>query len=489
MSFGIQSYGSDLYGGENPLFQVVSADAVNSRTLIVSFTESPDLLDPETFNPSNYYISAVSGGSDLGSPLQVLAGDSINTLRLVTPVQLYLLYRVVVSSFVRSQSGAEIDSEADRSDFTGFPGLTKVFRATASRPDGIVLTFDSTMLVDVNLRNPLKYIVQEVSGAQVSVSSVTPNLTSNATSLTLNLSSTLRANTPHLISIDQSVHTAAGLSLLPADDVFVWVPRVLSTKVSFSAFSQEVKASQSTGGLDQGIADLFGDPNGLVFFSPSLKTGGAPTSSIQVDRVSTCTNSSDTYSFPRPVDPKPAFIHGSNLVPTVEASVLNSNVFFTNFYRLNEAKHVLRDIRSELMPALVDLEASMVLTEVWPPARVSLLNSPGWVIFDGASPPPYPGVFADNMSPFPPPVVGNTNYFVNPSEKMLPLEMLHSEVGMSISPSDTVGITEVFDLIPGDNAVQVNVVDSLGSSESVSTAIGFTLEETLTISESLAVTP
>lgn len=587
MSYGSSSFGSSLYGGSSTLFQVVSAQAINPYTVIVTFSESPNYSDPETFNPANYYIDVVSEGTLIGAPLAVTYGPDPNTVKLTTPPQEYVQYRVTVNPLVSSDTLHSVDPLWNSAEFTGMAlpdSKIRSFLAKAIRADGINLVFARPMLVDSALTNPLNYTVREVSGAQVPVLSVTPNLPSNATRVVLNLGSSMRSSVAHEVRLSPAVHTAGGLSILPDTDVVVWVARQRVTKVSFAAFSREVKApsdpgaqlaeslsleealsavltplrvgpqgsdslleslalveglevtktgfgsyvshavtvtesltrldrmgsseqpdgrssSESSfasslylqeslfllpevnrGSLNPDIAKLFGNPNGLVFFSPSLVTGGAPNSSIQIDDVKACTQAYDTYTFPQPSDPQPFFLHGGGVVPTPIVSTLNSAVLFTNFYRFNEAKHKIHDRPKDTVPVLSDIGATIVLKEVWPPARVSLLNNPAWTTFDGVAGPPYDFVLADNLSPFPAPTTGPINHFINPSETLSPLESLGVSNGTSASVVDSVVMTETYDLVPGENVVQVNVSETLSASDSVLTHIGVNLFETLVMS-------
>jgi hypothetical protein len=261
-----------------------------------------------------------------------------------------------------------------------------------------------------------------------------------------------------------------------------------STEASFSDTlnlreSLQVLPPEESRRLPDSISSLFGSPDGLVFFSPSLVLGGAPNSSIQVDDVKACTQAYDTYTFPQTLDPQPFYLYGGSLVPTPTLSTLNSAVLFTNFYRLNEAKHNLSDSESDLIPPASDISATMLLTEIWPPARVSLLNNPAWATFDGVAAPPYDFITADNLSAFPAPTVAPTSHYLNPSETLSMTEGPNISVGTSAIVSDTITLTEVYDLTPGETVVQVNVSETLTSSESVLTHIGINLFETLVHSE------
>jgi hypothetical protein len=590
MTYGGSSYGLDLYGGSSLVYNVVSATATNPYTVILTFSEQPDLNDPETLNPANYYIDVVSEGTVIGAPQLVAPGPSANTIKLVTPEQEYVLYRVSVNGLVVASNGSILDPEASSADFTGSPGEGSVaFRARAIRQNGINLVFTRPMLVDAELADPANYTVIDIHGGPLPILSAVANKASNASSVVLSLGGLLTPSVPYTVHIDPAIKTSSGLSVIPPSAMVIWTHRARVTKVPFSVFSKEVKSTPSTElrvsesltfhetvtailtplregpqgfdalreslGLVEGlqvtksgfdpnishvvvlsetitrtdkvsytnqpdsratveaslsdnlvihesltihppvqsqelgsdIAKLFGDPDGLVFFSPALIPGGAPNSSIQVDEVKTCTTAYDTYSFPQPVDPQPLYTHGGGLMATPSASLLNTAALFVEFYRMAEAKHTLRDTSQDAYLPPVDISATMVLREMWPPARVALLNSTGWTLFDGLAPPPYDFITADNLSPFPPPTSGITNHFVNPSEALTLIEGPSLVLGTSSEVVETIVMTENFDLTPGENVVQVNVSESMSVSDAVSTHIGINLFETLAVTEGVVV--
>jgi len=143
---------------------------------------------------------------------------------------------------------------------------------------------------------------------------------------------------------------------------------------------------------------LFGNPAGLVFFSPSLGNGSSPNSAIVVDEVSVCTKAYDTYSFPVPVDPLPLYTHGGGLTGTLPDSVLNSAVLFTDFYRMREAQFNLGDSQADTAPTAVSSRALATLHETWDPTLVSLLNNTTWHLYDGSL---SSFILADNTAPIP----------------------------------------------------------------------------------------
>jgi len=577
MTFGSGEFGSSYYGGGFPLFQVTGATAINSFTVVVTFTNPPDFSNPETTNPANYVISTV-GPEELLPTVQVQPDNDPNSVRLITGLQHYILYEVQVANLVTDTNAVGVDSEADTAQLTGYPAEGEFgFKAKAIRPDGINLVFSQPMSVDGSLLDPVSYTVTEVStGSALPVVAVSSNYPSDATRVVLSLGSGMRSAVSYRVTIS-GVRTSDGRLVLPSSDLVVWIQRPLVTKVPFSSFTREVRAREGmleqvaetfhlhetlsvvaepwfgqafeeradfvenlsvassnssevtyvstsssmlfrsqasyrsvldtrpnvsaqvverfelreflqvlpelpNGSIDPGIAELFGSPQGLVFFSPSLVPGGAPNSSIQVDEVNACTTAYDSYVFPKPVDPVALFTFSP-----FGASTLNNASLFTNFYRLGEARHNLAIKEDELVSPASDIGATMVLTEVWPPLRAALLNSPGWTLFTGAAAPPYNFITADNLSPFPSPTTGNTQHFVNPSEVLGLVEAITQSHGMASNLSETLARTDNFDLTPGENVVQVNISDSVSLSDSVVTQMGINLSETLTASVGLTV--
>lgn len=240
--------------------------------------------------------------------------------------------------------------------------------------------------------------------------------------------------------------------------------------------------------LDPDVAKLFGNPDGLVFFSPSLSGDASPNSAVQVDEVTTCTRAFDSYSFPKTIDPKPLYTYGAGVVPTPEITTLNSAVLFTNFYRLNEAQTNLTDRRMEVVDPPVDESVTIVLKEIYPPARVALLNNPAWVTVDGpAANPPYYFRTVDLLSgPLPAPSVGPMAHFVNTSEILGLVENIEALQGVGVAVADTVVASELFDLAPGESVVQVNVSETLTGAEGLTTQLGIHLSETMTLGETLS---
>lgn len=221
----------------------------------------------------------------------------------------------------------------------------------------------------------------------------------------------------------------------------------------------------SSPGLADSTRDLFGTPNGQVFFSPSLVPGGGAGSTLQVDDVAACTKAYDTYSFPPTADPNVFMTAGLGLVP-VPGSLLNGpDVLVTGFYRLREAQFNLSLHPSDTLPPMVDVGATITLTQTYDPARFSLLNNPAWHLADGTG---LPFVVADNLSPLGPPVVAPKRHFVNPGEVVGLAEALVTEAEQEASVVEGVTLMESFGLSPGFVQHVVSPVETLTLGEGIS---------------------
>lgn len=583
MSFGSSPFGSSPYGGGVSFFQVLGARAVNPFTVVVTFSDAPDLSVPATVSPASY---SFAGGI---SALQVLSDPDPNSIRIITTEQQYKLYTVTVQSAVESVGGATVDPLSETAEFTGFP-LSPRFSARAQSPTAINLLFKQPMLANPDLIDPANYTLRMFDGTPLSILEIVPNTLVDPTLLTLK-TSPLPSGVPLTLTVSSAVKASDGRIIQPNDAVLTWYAKQNRISIPLAEFTGEVRAPKGLklevqetlqleeslsvvldplfaeiptspealqenltlveyltvqgsgldtkkryavsvsdpplltnvraavtsqpevrstkemslseslsiqealsvlpelpGGLDPDVAKLFGQPNGLVFFSPSLKTGGAPTSSIQVDDVKACTQAYDVYQFPQPIDPKPLYTHGGGLTPTPEVTTLNNGVLFVEFYRLGEAKHTLRDKEEEEIPAPVDIGATFIFTEqTYPPDRVALLSNPSWKLFDNTAPPPYPFITADNLSPIPSPSVTYRRHYVNPAETLQLTEGLQTAMATSIDVAETLTQSEDFDLVPGENVVQVNISETLTLTEGLQTKLGVNLFETLTLTEGISV--
>lgn len=566
----------DLSGA---LFQVVSAQSINSVTLVVVFSNPPDFTVASVVNPANYTFN---GGL---TAVRVLPDANPNAVRLLTVEQDYKLYVVTVGGTVTAVGGATVDPLANSGTFTGYP-LTPKFLARVQGPTTVNVLFAQPMLVDAALTNTANYTIQSYSGVAIPVLSVTANTGSNATSVSLRVGA-FPAGVPQVLTVSSNVKAADGRITQPNSANLTWGKIQNKTSISLSSFTGEVRARKFsplglsetlqlesslsvvlaplregpvevealydfidlaeavtvTGsgdpttshsisntdtlrthlyasvtsqpdlrntsevslvdelffqegltilpdlaqGLDPAISDLFGNPNGLVFFSPSLKPGGAPSSSLAVDEVKACTQTFDKYEFPKILDPNPFYTHGGGIKPTPIAT-LNNSVFYADFYRLKEAKYGVQDKRLDTVPTVVDLTASFTFTEVtYPPTRVALLNNPAWVVFNNGAP-PYPFITTDNLSPIPVGAVTYRRQYANPAEVLSLVEDgLQTLTATSVAVSDTLALSEDFDLTPGETVVQVNLDESLLIVEDVTTKLGVNFFEVLELVEGVTI--
>jgi hypothetical protein len=471
--FGASPYGESAYGGEpDTTFRLISARSINHHTTTLTFSGPPKLDSAETLDPANYFIQSTPGGHILRVQ-RVIPDSDPNSLQVLTDEQVYSLYNLQLGSLI-SISGEPLDPSYSTTRFTGFPSHG-TFTAQSIRTDAVLVLFNQAMLVDSNLTNPLNYLIQDVTGSMVTVTNVVPNYLSNPTRVTLQLGSSVIAGVSYYLTVSRSVVSSSGMTVLPPTSVISWFNKHPLAKIPISSFSGEVQGS------------LFGNPQGLVFFSPALVPGGSPNSVLQIEGVETCTDASDTYRIPPTSRATPSLYIFNNLRPSgpPQVSVLNRDFLFTDFYQMNEAQMNLLDNQEDIIEPPVDIGASLRMVEVYPPTRVALLNSPGWILNGGGANPPYPFVTADNLSPLPPPVVSPSTYFTNPLEHLVLTEELSAIVQASVNTTETLVLEELLDLQPGVNVVQVNVSETLTLSEGLSFTLGINMSETLTLTENL----
>jgi hypothetical protein len=359
MTWGIAGFGSSPYG-IGGTFSVSSVAALNPNRVRVIFSQPIDSGSGVT-DPSNYSIP--------GLTVVIVTIESTTSVLLVTSTMNYQTYTLTVSD-VESNDLQSLDINGDSFTFTGFPS-TPQFIATPQSRVKIQIVFSNDMLNDSNLTNPLNYTVQDFEGNPITVTSVDANGVSTIRRVTLHLGSELAPTFPYALIIDSSIKSTTGLSVQPSETKFTWVEYPLTRDVPLSAFSGEV-----SGGL-------FGDPAGLVFFSPSL-VGAVPNSILQVDSVSVCILAYDTYTIPSLPDPKAFYTFSTVGQP----GTLNTRgmVLWAGFYALGEARYDLTDRRTDTGPAASDGRCVATLTIALDPTKAPQLNSPDWALFDGVGP-------------------------------------------------------------------------------------------------------
>jgi len=460
-----------------------SARAQSATAINLLFFQ-PMLADLNLSDPTNYALKTLDGVpvSVLSATPNTLTGPTSVVLK-VSPLISSVPYAVQISLSVKALDGRTVipdsavltwSARPDRKTSVSLSGFTGEVRASKDT----IRSVQETLTLRENLSVILDPLTYGPSG--------TPSFQEVLTLVEglLVTGSGVDTTSRHAISLSDSLQTFTRATFNAHQDPRSTVEGSFTEALTLEE-SLEVLPEVHTG-LDPAIANLFGNPQGLVFFSPSLKTGGSPLSSLQVDSVEACTQAFDSYLFPKTIDPSPLYTHGGGVVPTPNVSTLNTNVFFVEFYRLGEAQHKIQDKPRDRQPPPVDIGATITLKQVYPPTRVAILNSTGWKLFDNSAPPPYPFITADNLSPLPVPVPAPVQHYVNPVEELTLGEGLQTLTATSISVSDTLSQVEDFDLIPGENVVLVNVADSLALAEALVTQVGIRLFETLTITEGIS---
>lgn len=462
------------------------AARAQSATAINVLFSQPMLADLNLSDPTNYALQTLGGvpvGVFSATPNTLVNPTSI--VLQVDPLVSSIPYALRISLSVKAADGRSIVPDStivtwmarpDRRTSVSLSGFTGEVRATKDTSQSVQET--------LTLRENLSVILDPLLYAD---GPPDPQAFHEALTLTEGLLVTgtgVDTTTRYAISVTELLHTTTRATFNSHTDVRSTVE---------GSFTEDLILGESLTvlpevhkGLDPAIAGLFGNPQGLVFFSPSLKTGGAPLSSIQVDSVEACTQAFDSYTFPKTIDPSPLYTHGGGIVPTPNLTTLNNNVFFVEFYRLGEAKHKVKDRPQDTLPAPVDIGATITLKQVYPPTRVALLSNTGWKLFDNSAPPPYPFITVDNLSPLPAPIVAPVQHFVNPMEELTLSQSLQAQTAGSVSLSEAMSRVEDFDLTPGENVVLVNVSESLTLAEALAAQLGISLFETLTITEGIS---
>jgi hypothetical protein len=364
--------------------QLVGALSLSAVWVRVEFSHDLDPAFLTNYTPSNYDIPSLT-------VLSVNPGPTAKIVILNTATQGSAIYSLTVAT-ARSAPGDLLEPPSQMVSFAGFP-VVPTFMATAQSKRKVVCIFSTAMLVDAALEDPANYVITDLGGSAVSVSSVDPFL--DGSRLTLNLGTDLASGGYYNITVDPSVHTSDGLSLSPPTSLFQWtaMEAALTTgplSISFAQFSGEV-----TGGL-------LGQPAGLLFFSPALLEI-APSSVIQVEEASLCTRGYDSYEFPQPIDPPPLFTFSAK---APQAVLGPTSVLWAPAERLGLARIILTDSHEETMPTAEDGPADATLVEPIDITRAGFLNDARWHLFDGAA---TTFITADNLTPIGPGPTVNIN--------------------------------------------------------------------------------
>ncbi len=385
--YGSDGYGDSPYGSLPPQIGVQSATALNGTHVQVNFTQLVDFTFGPMLTPSNYSISPF---------LTIISVEQTgeNAIVLTTSPQTNILYTVTVAQ-ARSTLGTPLNPLQNSATFTGFP-LVPGYFAIATAALRVRAIFSTVMLNDSNLSNPANYTITDFNGNSIFVLSATPEQSMNPVSVVLTLASPLGETDFYVCTVSSNVHTLTGLNVLPPTSVFQWIVGDNQFSVPLSSFTGEV-----TGGF-------FGNPQGLVYFSPALNV---PTSNsiIQVEDIDVCTTAYDTYTPPVMIDPTVLFTYGGGIVPTPSPDpyLLNQCVLWAPFPRNFEAQIIIGftgEANQDFYTPPVDTSCSVVIAQQFALGYVALLNDPAFFLFDdkhGTSVPPT-FITAKNLTPIPP---------------------------------------------------------------------------------------
>lgn len=375
MSYGSAPFGSSPYGGDKTGFQLIRAKAINPHTVRLTFTEQPDPGASSTFDPLNYAIQKVVGGvptTSLTVQRVVIDPDDPLSLQVFTlePYE-YSIYQVTVNPSVTSDTGQSIDLESNTARYSGYP-VQGLLQAQALRARAILVLFGQEMVAEAELTLTSNYVVADAGGNLIPVTSVTPNSLVNPTRVTLELGASLAFPRFYTLTVSDQVLSVQGLMVLPAASAIQpYNPNKLA-RIPLASFTGEVHS------------ELFGNPEGLVFFSPSLIPSGAPNSSLQVDEVDVQTRAYDRYVFPdQPEEPKTLYTYKYRFG---EVTRLNRNALFARFGRQSQVKMRVSDLREDTLAAPTDALRSQTTIERYNPDLVAFLNNPGFLTFKSPLP-------------------------------------------------------------------------------------------------------
>ena len=385
--FGKGAYGKSPYGGPLGALRVVSASAPNPYTVIVTFDQPIDVTFAPFLDPTNYTIP--------GLGVSAAAFASPTSVQLTTSQQIYTLYTVTVG-VGRSATNRALDILYRTATFTGY-GTNPSFFALGLTRRRVRLVFSTTMRANADLLNPASYSLAGVDGSVRTIEEVQLEQQTDVLSLVLVLGPPPSGGDPDLeddkwyqVTVSPLVVTTTLLSLVPNTSLFQWVETAPSLSIDLGQFTGEVQGG------------LFGNPLGLVFFSPALEVPAA-NSIIQIDQVDVCTTAYDTYTFPTPIDPFPLYTWS----PTTPLTGLGQTgvSLWAAFPRLVDARFEITftgPSMVEPMPVGIDGPATATFNQQWALAFIALLNNSYWGL--GPTPAPASALFicANNLGPIPP---------------------------------------------------------------------------------------
>lgn len=371
--YGTGSYGQGGFAGNTygPL-EVTSATSLSSFEVRVDFNQPLDVNFPPFLSLANYAIP--------GLTINTVLFDGPFSVRLITTEQSNTTYTVTVSQGT-SDFGTNLDPAHDSATFGGNVGPL-VFKPVALSTNRVRVLFYEPMLANSALTTPANYVITTLDGALIGINQVIQEQVSPV-SVVLVLTTPITETKTYQLTIFPIVKTADGNSVTSAPQTFSWEFKPPRVTIPISSFSGEV-----TGGL-------FGNPAGLLFFSPALLApiGG---SSIKIDSVKSCTKSYDTYTFPVLEDPPLLYTFG-NGAPF--STVGGTYVLWAPFPQNAEARIELGYNPSDGYSGALDGKCVATLTEPLMASKISLTNNTYWGIFGGIA---QPFILADTLAPISP---------------------------------------------------------------------------------------
>jgi len=391
--YGDDFFAGSPYGGILDPFGLSVATAPLGTTVLVTFT---DLLD-YTYTPN----TLVSNYSIPGLTILSIVPLTASTLLFTTSPQASIVYTVTATTS-RGLYGQPLDPSLASVNFLGnAPPVTMT--PVAVSPTKVRAVFAQAMLNNAALSSPSSYAVTDMLDNPLTVVSATPEQPTNPVSVALVLSTPLETNNAYQLTVS-SIVTETSLSIVPSTVKFTWVQEMPNPiLIQFDEFTGEVADS------------IFGNPNGLVFFSPALNTS-TPNSTIQVKEVDVCTTAFDTYTQPQPIDPIPLYTFGAGM-PTGSVLGPNGASLWAPFPRLFEAQTNLSNYQDDVAGQVTDGMVTAIFQDsTWNLSYVALLNNPAFLTFrpPPAAALPYPPppatvpvtpvlfITANNLSPIPP---------------------------------------------------------------------------------------
>jgi len=395
-NYGGDLFGASPYGGTPDPFGAVSATSLSDFSVEITFN---DLLD-FTYLPNLETINYSIPGLTVLSVSQYTAAS----VQLQTTAQTNVTYTCTISQS-RGYFDESLNPALSTVTFQGQQTYATMVPVAVS-PTKVRLVFSEPMLDDVSLSSPLSYTVTDMFGNSFTVVSATPEQTTNVVSVALVLSTDLVTDGIYQATVSGSVHTVSGIGVSPGTVKFTWVQEMPNPiLIPFQEFTGEISDS------------IFGNPAGLVFFSPALNASAA-NSVIQVEEVDVCTTAFDTYSFPQPVDPIPLFTYG---VGRPAGSVLGPGgaSLWAPFPRMSPAQFILSNSglhQNDIFHHATDgMALALLKSSTWNLTYVALLNNPAFLLHEPppATPLPMPPppatvpvtpvlfITANNLSPIP----------------------------------------------------------------------------------------